>query len=76
MTTNKMLEIIESLRGKSRNVHGEPSPDDLLWSEKEIETAKRIARVLDDKDGWHVAPCNGGGISFECESLMIDVVET
>lgn len=82
MTTNDMLSSIESYRTLPKNFYEqqqfERDPEPPYFDVEEIEMAKRIARVLDDREGWHVAPVNGGGILFEANAsgLMIEVTAT
>lgn len=76
MTTNEMLKAIDSFKSLKRDFYNPTPKDERLFSEKEIETAKVISRVLDDQSGWHVAPIQGGGIQFETpDGLTIEVTD-
>lgn len=77
MTTEEMLRELESFRALPKAFYEqqqfERDPEPPYFDEREIETAKALARTLDDGAGWHVAPINGGGILVEREGVMIEV---
>jgi len=44
-------------------------------NKKTINFAKSIVPILEENDGWFVAPCSGGSITFELDNKKILLME-